>query len=69
MSEQPQRQLTPEERDYVKAKTRSTNLLSWFAGLSIGGMVLAVGAGLLMLCFIVGTCGVFLYIISLMGTR
>lgn len=47
MSQQPPRQLTPEERELIKAKTRTTNVFTWFAGLGIIGMLGVAAAAIL----------------------
>ncbi len=49
MSQQPNRQLAPEERDYLKSKTRANNVITWFTGLSLFGMV-GVGLAVLAVC-------------------
>jgi hypothetical protein len=70
MSEQPpRRQLSPEEAEYLKSKTRSNNFMTWFAGLGIGGMILVGGATLLTVCGVIGCCVFVLYTISQVPPR
>lgn len=70
MSQQPpQRQLSPEESEYLKSKTRSNNLFTWFTGLSVGMMVLVAGAFAGGLCAVLACCIFALYTINQTGPR
>lgn len=70
MSEQPpRRQLSPEEAEYLKSKTRSNNFMTWFAGLGIGGMVAVGAATVLAVCGSIACCVYALYVINQTGPR